>query len=578
MRYHALAVDYDGTIAHDGVVADATADALQRLKNSGRRLILVTGRELEELLVICPQIQLLERVVAENGALIYNPATKDVRVIADPPPESLIQEMHKRHVKQLSVGHSIVATVEPYHKAALAAIHDLGLEYQVIFNKGSVMLLPSGINKATGLSAVLGDIGLSRHNVVGAGDAENDHAFLSLCECAVAVGNALPTLKERADIVTRATHGAGVAEVIEGILKDELAEVSPKLIRHAIPIGSTDDQKIEMIDPYGAGVLVCGTSGSGKSTITTGLLERLAAAGYQFVTIDPEGDYTSLEFAVSLGNAQRAPVVDEVMEVLRDPVRNLVVNLLGIALERRPSYCDQLLLRLLELRARTGRPHWIVIDEAHHLLPATWQPSAKTLPAELGGALYITVHPGTVSRRVLESVNLVLAAGNGPDRTIHEFCEAVEMPMPPVPWTDNLAPGDAVLWRPGRGTPILAHTEPPKTERKRHSRKYTEGNLGPERSFYFRGPEGKLNLKASNLQLFLQMADGVDDETWEFHLRNRELSKWFREQIKDNELAAEAEVCEADQKLSPKESRTAIRAAIEARYTLPADKPSGVID
>jgi hydroxymethylpyrimidine pyrophosphatase-like HAD family hydrolase len=44
MYFIALATDYDGTIAEDGVVADATLEALHELKHSGRKLLLVTGR------------------------------------------------------------------------------------------------------------------------------------------------------------------------------------------------------------------------------------------------------------------------------------------------------------------------------------------------------------------------------------------------------------------------------------------------------------------------------------------------------------------------------------------------------
>ena len=577
MRYHALAADFDGTLAHDGVISASTTEALLRLKSSGRRLLMVTGRELEELLAICPQVGVFDRVVAENGALVYHPDTKDIKVLTEAPPDQFVQELRRRGVKPLSVGHVIVATVEPYHKAALAAIHDLGLEYQVIFNKGSVMILPSGVNKATGLSTVLTEIGLSRHNVVGVGDAENDHAFLNLCECAVAVSNALPTLKERADFVTGNSHGSGVAELIDALLRDEFATISPKLDRHAIRIGEREGGGVEAINPYGADVLICGTSGSGKSTLTTGLLERLSTAAYQFVIIDPEGDYESLEFAISLGNPKRAPLVEEILDVLRDPTKNVVVNLLGVALERRPAFCDELLPRLLELRTRAGRPHWIVIDEAHHLLPVSWQPSAKNFPPQNDGAVYITVHPGSVSQRLLHTVNVVLAVGRDPDRTIREFCEAVEKACPELPLTGNLSSGDAVLWRPADITSTLVHTERPKSERKRHSRKYTEGNLGPDRSFYFRGPYGKLNLKASNLFMFLQIGEGVDDETWLFHLRNRDYSKWFLEMIKDSELAEEMAVIESKQ-LSAQDGRAAVRAAIEARYTLPADAPSGVIN
>jgi HAD superfamily hydrolase (TIGR01484 family) len=577
MRYHALAADYDGTLAHDGIVDADTVASLERLRQSGRRLVMVTGRELDELLGIFPRIELFDRVVAENGALLYRPDTKEATTLADPPPEEFVRRMRQARAARLSVGRVIVATVEPYHEQALEAIRELGLELHVIFNKGAVMVLPSGVNKATGLDAALKELGLSRHNVVGVGDAENDHAFLGVCECAVAVANALPVLKERADLVTAKPRGAGVVELIDAILADDLAAIAPRLTRHHVRVGERDGGGGEGLDPYGS-VLVCGTSGSGKSTLTTGLLERLAGAGYQFAVLDPEGDYTELEFGVALGSPDRAPLVEEVLNLLRDPAENVTVNMLGVALSHRPAYFDELLPRLLELRTRTGRPHWIVIDEAHHLLPAGWKPTARTLPAAVPGAVYITVHPGSVAPEVLASVGTILAVGDHPHRTVAEFCRAVGHPTPQVPRVARLPAGDAVLWRPGTPEAVVVHTEPPKTERKRHSRKYAEGNLGPDRSFYFRGPHGKLKLKAYNLVLFLLLADGVDDETWEFHLRAGDYSRWLREEVKDPVLAEQVAVVEADRGLNPEESRAAIRAAVETRYTLPADKPSGVID
>ena len=84
MRYMALAVDFDGTIAHDGLVAPATIDALRQVAASGRKLLLVTGRELDELLSIFPDITLFDRVVAENGALLYRPATGERAPLGDP--------------------------------------------------------------------------------------------------------------------------------------------------------------------------------------------------------------------------------------------------------------------------------------------------------------------------------------------------------------------------------------------------------------------------------------------------------------------------------------------------------------
>lgn len=221
MCYDALATDYDGTLASEGRVDEATLEALERLRNSGRRLILVTGREMDDLLKVFPQIDLFERVVAENGALLYRPATRETKRLGEAPPERFAKTLRDRGVTPLSVGEVVVATWTPHEKTVLDVIRELGLELQVIFNKGAVMVLPSGVNKATGLSAALEELGLSPHNAVGVGDAENDHDFLNLCGSSVAVANALPSLKKKADWVTQGSRGAGVIELIDRLLASD---------------------------------------------------------------------------------------------------------------------------------------------------------------------------------------------------------------------------------------------------------------------------------------------------------------------------------------------------------------------
>ena len=181
MRYFSLACDYDGTLAHEGVVAPSTIAALQRLKDSGRKPILVTGRELEELLAILPDPAIFDRIVADNGAVLYSPVTRESRVLGEAPSPEFLAALRARRVP-FSVGQVIVATVEPYDSTVLEVIKDHGLEMQVIYNKGSVMILPSGVNKSTGLAAALAELSLSEHNTVAVGDAENDHALLNLCE------------------------------------------------------------------------------------------------------------------------------------------------------------------------------------------------------------------------------------------------------------------------------------------------------------------------------------------------------------------------------------------------------------
>ena len=450
MRFHALATDYDGTLAHDAAVDDATVAALERLKKSGRKLVMVTGRELPELLAICPRIDLFDLAVVENGAVIYNPHTKETRVLADPPPPHFADTLRARGVKPLSTGHVIVAAFVPHQNTILDAVRELGLELQVIFNKDAVMVLPSGVNKATGLVAALTELGLSPHNAVGVGDAENDHAFLKLCECSAAVDNALPAVKDTADIVLKGKRGAGVTELIDQMLADDLSDLKT-LARHRVPIGEAQGGQEELLDPAGPGVLVSGTSGSGKSTLTTAVMERLADDGYQLLVVDPEGDYTNLEFALVLGNHQQPPRPEDVTEALRDPKRSIVVNLLGVPLADRPAFFAQLLPRVLEEKARTGRPHWLVVDEAHHMLPAG--PNAANLARALPdrGVLYITVHAGLMEPAALEHVGTLLVIGGHPAKTIAEFCKAAGdgNPLCPTVPGDKLPPGDAMVWRRG---------------------------------------------------------------------------------------------------------------------------------
>ncbi|HEX9440987.1 MAG TPA: hypothetical protein VF909_14980, partial [Roseiflexaceae bacterium] len=283
--------------------------------------------------------------------------------------------------------------------------------------------------------------------------------------------------------------------------------------------------------------------------------------------VDPEGDYDSLEDAVVLGDPKREPSVDAILNLLDKSGQSAVVNMLGVGLDDRPAFFEKLLPRIQELRARSGRPHWLVIDEAHHLLPTSWRPSSTTMPQELNGLMLITVHPDHVARPVLALIDTIVAVGQAPERAIQSFGAALGQPAPAIE-PAQLAAGEALVWQPGE-PPFRLRIAPPRGERKRHLRKYAEGSLGEDRSFYFRGPEGKLNLRAQNLVLFTQIAEGVDDATWLHHLRQGDYSRWFRESIKDDALADAAAQIEQQAGDDPTASRAAIKAAIEERYTAP---------
>jgi HAD superfamily hydrolase (TIGR01484 family) len=213
----ALATDYDGTLASQGVVDTATLAALERFKTSGRKLLMVTGRELPDLRSVFPALDLFDAVVAENGALLYRRGRGE-ELLAPPAPAALVDELRRRRVEPLAVGRAIVATLSANAASVAAAIAASAPSWRMIFNKDSVMILPDGVDKASGLVAALHALGLAAADVVGVGDAENDQPFLAACGLSAAVANALPDLKAQVDLVTEGEEGVGVAWLIGQVL------------------------------------------------------------------------------------------------------------------------------------------------------------------------------------------------------------------------------------------------------------------------------------------------------------------------------------------------------------------------
>jgi hydroxymethylpyrimidine pyrophosphatase-like HAD family hydrolase len=218
MRYRALATDFDGTLAEHGIVPTTTLEALRRLAEAGFKLLLVSGREKEQLYDIFPHVRLFDHLVLENGALLHQPHSDQCTLIAEPPPARLLQALQERRIPY-SAGRSIVATVEPHGAALQAVIEELQLNWHLIRNKNDIMALPANINKAAGLTVALQQLGLQPAEVVGVGDAENDLDFLQMCGLAVAVANALPGVKATAHWTMQGERGAGVTELIDRLLR-----------------------------------------------------------------------------------------------------------------------------------------------------------------------------------------------------------------------------------------------------------------------------------------------------------------------------------------------------------------------
>jgi hydroxymethylpyrimidine pyrophosphatase-like HAD family hydrolase/energy-coupling factor transporter ATP-binding protein EcfA2 len=563
MQLAAFAFDYDGTLACNGRVADATLDGLRRLKAAGQRLLLLSGRELPDLQAAFPAYDIFDAIIAENGGLMLRPALHEERVLGSPPPPALLASLQQRHIEPLSVGRSIIATRQPHETAMLEAIRECGVEWQIVFNKGAVMCLPAGVNKASGLRAALDVLELSPLNVCATGDAENDHAMLAACGFRAAVANAIDALKAEADFVSRAQDGAGVIELIEVFLGDERGGLTGRVRRHDLRLGQSLEGETVAVPPS-ATVLVVGASGAGKSRLATLLVERILEHGFQLCLVDPEGEYDRLPQLSALGDPQTPPSLEEAARLLRRPRNNVALNLLGVALEDRPRCLARITKLVEELRVRSARPHWLLVDEAHHAMP----PEAEALRAQrvLPGTVLVSAAPSRLAPAVLSAAQIVIAVGSEAPSMLDEYCRAAGLPVPPR--SERRLQRDEVLcWHRALGRVHTLRVDAPRLEHQRHIRKYAHGSLGVDKSFHFRGPHGTLNLRAQNLTLFLQMAAGVDDDTWLFHLRRGDYGRWFRESIRDAELAEEAAGIERRLGGDAVASRAAMRELVSRRYT-----------
>ena len=423
MRYHALATDYDGTLADEGAVAPGTVAALERLRESGRKAVLVTGRTLADLARVFPRLDLFDRVVAENGALLYRPRTREQALLGPPPPAAFLHRLRAQGCTPLSLGRVIVATLEPNERLVREAIGALPL--QVSCNKGAVMVLPAGVDKRTGLLAALDELSLSPRGAVAVGDAENDEPMLAASECGVAVANALRPLKERADFVTRGASGQGVQELIDRLLDDDLRTLLVR--RHDLALGERVGGGALSLSPFGKRVLVAGAQAG------AGLLVLLTLAGYQCLVLGA---------APWPGAPAAPPALEGLVSLLDSPRAQVRASLAGLPAAERPAFVARLLQRLQALRARTGRPHWIVLEEAHQLVPVEWAPPFP--PRELGGLLLLTPSPALVAPALLSSIDLALAEGEDAAASLRPFLEGRAAPSAPP------EPGEVLAWSGGR--------------------------------------------------------------------------------------------------------------------------------
>ena len=575
MFFKALACDFDGTLASEDRVGPAVREALAAARQAGLRLVLVTGRTFFELTRVCDCLDLFDAVVAENGAVIYYPSSAMIRDQGPPPPVRLLAELDRRGI-YYQVGRVIVGTARVDEPAVKDALVAAGVTRDLIYNRAALMLLPAGVSKGSGVQHVLRFLGLSPHDVLALGDAENDFPLFEACGFSGCPGDSLPEVQARVDWVFPGKHGDGIARAItEQILPDRLAvDQSP---RHRVSLGwAAATSEPVTIPARGVNVLIHGDPHSGKSWLAGALVERLVGARYAVCVIDPEGDYRVLARlpGVLWAQIQEAKDVDGALDALVSaPSASAVLDLSALPHAAKVALIERALRRIGDTRRRVGRPHWVLIDEAHYALHEGGV-SADALGLADRGFCFVTYRPSWLREPVGRAVDVfILARTTGPEELslLGAALPSALGERPGIQGTlARLPRGQFLLVQRNRGRPVGPLTfvaAPRQTVHVRHLVKYIDSCVPPGREFLFRGPEGHVRGAADSLQSFRRVVATTPDDVLAHHAARGDFSRWVRDVFADVDLARQLGKIEARWRRGElADLRRAIGGLITARY------------
>lgn len=547
----AVAVDLDGTIAHDDAVNPAILRALDDCRESGTVTILITGRIESELETDFPGLLgHFDAAVLENGALLSADGRGTAMAHLDP----LLASHLRDRIPSLREGVAILACGLSDMPEVLDAINSLGLDAQLVHNRAELMVLPSGVSKGTGLRTALAELGVSAHNCIAIGDAENDLSMLAVAEIAVAAPGAVPSVVRAADIVLSGSAGDGVADFLRGPIVSGAQPVHAS--RHDIRIGLATDGATVTVPGAQAGILVCGGSGAGKSHLTGLLVERWIEAGYTALIIDPEGDHSSLSTLrqTVVIDASGSQSVDELLRLLGHQSVSVVLDLSQLSRTAAVAYVATIAPRIESLRNQAGLPHWIVIDEAHGVLGDDTTLASVFRPTS-GGYCYITYHPEMLCTAAKTTVDITLTA-LGPDS----------------------GPGGGVTAaiRIDGHTEVVFVPDPRVTAHVRHRNKYRDITLPANLRFRFRDSSGKEVASAETVRELIRQLSSVADDSITHHALRGDFSRWavgaVRDRILGSLLAAIENECAAKVTIAANGVRQQAAAAVAQRYGLDDNK------
>ncbi len=545
--FRAVASDFDGTMAEGQIAADTLA-AVDEARARGTRVILVTGRIMSELHAAFPDVEdHVDAVVAENGAVVITPV--GVRQVAAPIGRAVSAALTARGVAHRS-GQVLVAAAADDEPAALEVIRELGLDCQLVRNRGELMILPAGVTKGTGLLEALSDLGLSYHNTIGIGDAENDHSLLDACEIGVAVANSVVALRARADLVLALPDGSGFADLLRGPLLTGRAHAHPR--RWQVTLGIDDTGQAVTLPASQLSIAVWGGTGDGKSYLAGLICEQLVRLRYSLIVIDPEGDYLGLGelrgVLVTGGDERRLADPAEVVRLLRHGEASVVIDLSHLDADARAAYAAGLSSEVEAHRAATGLPQWVVVDEAQRPIGRT-ATARRMLDPAAKGYLLVTWQPEELSADALVALDAVIALGSPhPASPLIDLTAAVaDVPRTEIARLLTGPHGRAVLaWR-QRPRRAVAFTLGSRiTPHRRHEHKYDQYGVEPARRFHFRTepdtPTGAIAANLAELEAELTRCDGG---VLRHHCPGHDFSRWVSGVFHDKTLAADLGAAEA---------------------------------
>jgi hypothetical protein len=541
MIWRALACDYDGTLASEDRLGPDTLGALEATRRAGVRLILVTGRTFFELLRVCERVDVFDAVIAENGGVLYFPARGMMRSLGPMPPPRLLAALDEQGVSYLA-GRTIVGVHRGDEARVRDALTSVGARLETVYNRASLMLVPPGISKGTGVRQAIQALGLSFHDVLAIGDAENDLELFEACGWTACPGNAVPDLKDRADFVFPGDNGRSISQAIVGpILGDRLPlAASP---RHRVAIGwSPQTSEATSVPARGVNILVQGDTLSGKSWLAGALVEHMVERRYSVCVIDPEGDYGVLGTlpGVSCVDVTDEPGWRRALERLdHDTSASVVLDLSTLDNDQKVALIAAGLELIRERRARWGPPHWVLLDEAHY-----WFHHGGLDEAALSekGFCLVTYRASALRDSVWKAMD-VLIIGHTTAVTELNHLQGVFVDSPireSISVLPRIPAGEFLLIENGGGSRAVTFVAAPRTtSHVRHLRKYADGRLPAHRCFLLRRPDGRLVASVGSLGELVEALDTVDDEVLAFHASRGDFSRWLREIFADRELGGQ---------------------------------------